>query len=338
MKIMLTGATGFIGSNLFKKINKTENQINVLCHDNSEIISDNSNVNIFWGDIKNIQSVEKCMQGCDQVYHLAAYARGWAKDKSLFFEANTRAVENILDSAIKLRVKRVLFVSTGLTFGPSNLHSNDESTTRFLPPFTVYEASKIEAENIVTTYLDKGLDVITVHPTRPFGPGVISEANAVVKMIDLYLTGKFRFKLGNGQAMGNYVFVEDVAAGCIKAMNRGRSGEKYILGGENVSYNQLFETISELAGKKYHMWPIPESVALAFGYIEEFLGKTTNHQPFITSGWIRTFAKDWSFSCNKAIREIDYKITPFKLALQKTIEWLEMNNKKRTQNENVKFA
>jgi len=323
---MITGATGFIGSNLFKRLNTTENQIHVLYRNYSESISDNPNVKLFSGDITDIQSVERCMQGCDQIYHLAAYARGWAKDKKLFFEANTRAVENILESAIKLGVKRVLFASTSLTFGPSNSQSNYESLVRSVPLYTDYQASKIEAEKIVTKYLDKCLEIITIHPTRPFGPGLINEANAVVKIIDLYVKGKFRFILGSGEATGNYVFIDDVVEGCIKAMNKGRSGEKYILGGENISYNQLFEIISELSGIKHTIWHIPESAGLAFGYVEEFLGKTTNHYPFITPGWIRTFAKDWSFSCDKAVREIDYKITPVKLALEKTITWLKENS------------
>jgi nucleoside-diphosphate-sugar epimerase len=338
MKIMITGATGFIGSNLINRFNKSEHQIHVLCRNYNESISSKPNIKIFSGDITEINSIKKCMGGCDQVYHLAAYARCWVKDKNLFFEANTRAVENILDSAIKLRVKRVLFVSTALTFGPSNLQSNDESTSRLIPPLTVYEESKIEAERIVAKYLDKGLDVITVHPTRPFGPGIINEANALVKMIDLYLKGKFRFILGDGKATGNYVFVDDVAEGCIKAINKGRPGEKYILGGENHSYNELFEIISELSGIKHYLLHIPEKVGLAFGFFEEFLAKTTNHQPFITSDWIRTFSKDWSFSSEKAIKEIDYKITPFNLAIKKTIEWLGTNNKRRTHNENFNPA
>jgi farnesol dehydrogenase len=326
---MITGATGFIGSNLFTRLKKFDNQINVICRNHLERFSNNSNVRMFIGDITNRQSIEKCMRGCDQVYHLAAYARGWAKDKNLFYEANTWAVENILGSAIKLGVKRVLIVSTGLTFGPSNSKNNNEFTIRYKLPFTDYEKSKIKAEKIVSEYLDKGLEIIIVHPTRPFGPGVITEANAVVKMIDLYLKGKFRFILGSGEATGNYAFIDDVADGCIKAMNKGRPGEKYILGGENLTYNKLFELISELSAVKYRMWHIPESVGLAFGYLEEFLGKTTNHYPFITPGWIKTLAKDWSFSCDFAVSEIDYKITPFKLALQKTIEWLKVNDCKK---------
>lgn len=330
MKIMMTGATGFIGSNLFNRLNKFDNQIHVLCRNHIENISNSPNVKMFIGDITNRQSIEKCMRGCDQVYHLAAYAKGWAKDKNLFYEANTWAVQNILDLAIKLGVKRVLIVSTSLTFGPSNSKNNNEFTIRYEPPFTDYEKSKIKAEKIASGYLNEGLDIIIVHPTRPFGPGVINEANAVVKMIDLYLKGKFRLILGSGKAKGNYAFIDDVADGCIKAMNKGRPGEKYILGGENFTYNELFELISELSGVKYRMWHIPKSVGLVYGYLEESLGKTTNHYPFITTGWIRTLAKNWSFSCDYAVSEIDYKISPFKLALQKTIEWLKIYNIQKT--------
>lgn len=339
MKIMITGATGYIGNRLFNRLNTHCNRINLLCRSNHNHIFNMPDVKMFIGDLINIKTVEKCMDGCEQVYHLAAYARNWAKNRNLFFDSNVKAVENILNSAIRNKVKRVLFMSTSVTFGPSNLSPVDENTIRFVSPLTLYEASKIEAENTVSKYLDKGLEIITVNPTRLFGPGLLTEGNSVTKMIGLFLNGKFRFILGDGNAIANYAFVQDVVEGCISAMNKGRTGEKYILGGENLSYNELFSTVSELSEKKYLMMHIPKSVGLTYSYFEKILGQISSHHPVITPDWVRTFAINWAFSSDKAATEIGYRITPFELALDRTIKWLNSNNnKKGVYDESIKFA
>ena len=180
------------------------------------------------------------MDGCEQVYHLAAYAKNYAKSPNTFFDSNNNAVRMILSLALEKKVRKVLVMSTSMTFGPSNHHAVNEESIRSTQPLTLYEASKIEAEKTVSDFLGKGLEIVIVNPTRLFGPGLITEGNSVTKMIQLYLNGKFRLILGDGNSVGNYAFISDVVDGCINAMNKGRDGEKYILGGENLSYNQFF--------------------------------------------------------------------------------------------------
>lgn len=339
MKIMITGATGFIGNSLFTYLNQKNVEINVLCRTKNMLFLDKQNVKSFIGDITNMQSIEHCMEGCEQVYHLAAYARNWAKDKKLFFESNQLGLENILKSAFDCKIKRLLFMSTSVTFGPSESDLVDENKIRTIPPFTLYEASKIEAEKAVNQYLQKGLDIVTVNPTRLFGPGLLTEGNSVTKMIDLYMRGKFRFILGDGNAVGNYAFIDDVVQGCINAMEKGMSGENYILGGENLSYNEFFLIVKELSKTNYRMFHIPESLGLAYGYIEKILAQVSDHYPAITPDWVRTFATNWAFTSNKAVQQLNYKITPFEQALIKTINWISFSNSKQgVENESIKFA
>lgn len=339
MKIMMTGATGFIGNSLFNHLYKQNVDINVLCRTKNLLFPDKQNVNLFVGDITNMKSIEQCMEGCEQVYHLAAYARNWAKNKNLFFESNQQGFENILKSAFKYKIKRLLFMSTSVTFGPSESDLVDENKIKSVPPLTLYEASKIEAEKTVNQYLQKGLDIVIVNPTRLFGPGLLTEGNSVTKMIDLYVRGKFRFILGDGNAIGNYAFIDDVVFGCINAMVKGRTGEKYILGGENLSYNEFFSIVKTTSKKDYKMLHIPEFVGLAYAYVENILAQATKHYPAITPDWVKTFAINWGFSSNKAECEIDYKITPFEQALSKTINWISYNTPKQgAENESIKFA
>jgi len=323
MKIMVTGATGFIGNQLVQKLCEDNNIIHTLCRsssDTSRLL--HPNIKIFKGDILDEVSVEEAMRDCETVYHLAAYARNWAKNPNVFFAYNTNGFKNILDSALKYNIKRVMFTSSSVVFGNSNGSPADEKNLRSLPPLTTYEASKIKAEDIVKEYLKRGLEIVTVYPTRLFGPGILAESNSVTMMIDLYLKGKWRLILGNGEASGNYVLVDDVANGMINAMKLSKSGERYILGGDNLSFNKFFSLIAEKTGKKYQMIHIPKNLALMFSKLEETHAKISNHYPLISPGWVKTFCLDWAFSSSKAINEINYKITPFEKALEITLAWL----------------
>jgi farnesol dehydrogenase len=320
---MLTGATGFIGNKLVEILCDGNNIIHTLCRSSSDTSRlTHPNIKIFEGDILNKASIEEAMKGCELVYHLAAYARNWAKNPNVFFEYNTNGLKNILDSALKYNVRRVLFTSSSVIFGNSNGSPAGEKNIRSLPPLTTYEASKLKAENVIDEYLKQGLEIVTVYPTRLFGPGILAESNSVTMMIDLYLKGKWRLILGNGEASGNYVFVDDVANGMIRAMKLGKIGERYILGGENLSYNKFFSLVADKSGVKHKILHIPEKLALTFSKFEEARAKISNHYPLISPGWVKTFCLDWNFSSNKAVNEINYKITPFEKALEITLSWL----------------
>jgi nucleoside-diphosphate-sugar epimerase len=340
MDIMITGASGFIGNRLMRQLLKRGNQINVLCRKTSDISElSGTGLKIFFGDITDYRSIEECMKGCEQVYHLAAYAKNWAKKSSTYYKYNTDAVKGILDSSLKNGVKKVLFISTSVTLGSSTGIPVDEKCTRAHMPFTFYEDSKIKAEKIILEYSGRGVEVVTVNPTRIFGPGLLTEGNSVTKMIDLYLKGRFRFIPGDGNAAGNYAYINDVVDGCINAMKWGRNGEKYILGGENLTYNEFFSIIAEQTGNKRTMYHLPGTAAMILGYAEEARAKLSNHYPLITPGWIKTFVVNWAFSCSKAINEINYRITPFNEALKNTLEWIyNLTQESSKKNENIKFA
>jgi farnesol dehydrogenase len=155
-----------------------------------------------------------------------------------------------------------------------------------------------------------------------FGPGLLNEGNSVTRMVKWYAEGKWHFILGDGHAIGNYGFVSDVAKGHVQAMESGQSGERYLLGGENLSYNQFFEMLADLSQRRSMLIHVPSEVALAAGKLEESRGKWSRHQPTITRGWVQTFLHDWEFSSSKAERELGYRITPFREALSATLQWI----------------
>jgi farnesol dehydrogenase len=327
MCILLTGATGFIGTHLVRFLVARGEAVRVLCRPTADLTSlTDRKVEIFWGDILNVASVERAISGCDRVFHLAGYARNWDKDPHTFVTVNVRGLKNVLEAALKVAVKKVVFTSSSVTFGPSNPMVVTESVTRTAEFFTEYEHSKFLAEESVRHYLQAGLNVVIVNPTRVFGPGLLNEGNSVTMMIQLYLQGKWRLVLGDGRGMGNYAFVHDVVKGHVAAMERGAMGEKYLLGGENVSYNEFFEMLAELSKRKYRLFHVPPSLALAVSQLEKFRAEWFGHYPLITPGWVRTFLADWAFSCAKAERDLGYKITLLREALDSTVKWLDNHN------------
>ncbi len=322
-KVFITGATGFIGSNLACKLANQGNEVHAIIRSTLNVNPiGHKNIKLFKGNLLDLKTINTAIKGCSQVYHLAAYAKNWAPDRMLFYKTNVEGTNNILKAACEHSIQKIVCTSTSLVFGPSNGRDVDESGKHNTKPYTEYDKSKIIEEEIIQQYVAKGSDVVTVYPTRVFGPGLLNESNSVTLMILQYLKGSWRFKLSNGNAIGNYSFVDDVVNGHINAMQQGKKGAKYIIGGENISYNNFFNEIDKFLGTRRMMINIPANIAHLYSKIEEGLANRFNKYPVITPGWVKMFLDNWAFSSDKAISEINYNITPFQIALEKTIDWI----------------
>lgn len=319
----MTGATGFIGASLVRHLVAQNLSVRVLCRPTSrkDVISDIP-VHFYTGDIQDPNCLREAASGCDCVFHLAGHTKNWARDSKTSYDINVQGTHNILEACRQAHVKRVVLTSSSVTFGPSHRDPVDENHHRTEDFFTDYERYKFLAEQLISKYISSDFSVVTVNPTRVFGPGLLTEANAVTKMIQLYFQGKWRIILGDGRSVGNYAYVEDVVQGLWLALLEGRSGEKYILGGENLSYNDFFKTLADVCGKSRLMLHIPYWMALAVSHIESTKARLLGLYPLITPPWVRTFLADWAFSSEKARRELGYRITPFRTALKKTVDWL----------------
>jgi len=277
---------------------------------------------ILLGDLSDQNFLASAMTGCDGVIHLAAYARNWARDPRVFDETNVAGTKRVLAAALASGVRRVVHTSSVLTIGPSDGTPLDESARRTTVPPTDYERTKIAAEEAVGEFVRKGLDVVMVNPTRIFGPGPLTEANSVSIMVRDYIDGRWHMLPGNGSALGNYAFIEDVAAGIARALEHGRTGERYILGGENISYRKLFDTVKDITGEPHFLVPVPTFAAGIISRMELLRASLFNGYPLITPGWVTTLFGGAAYSCAKAERELGYQITPFATAMRTTINWL----------------
>ncbi len=333
MNIMITGATGYIGHELVRALINQGNTLHIIyrgasaykLNDLPVFQKQTDHIKFFEGDLTDQAVLEKAMDGCSQVYHVAALAKAWAKDESIFDEVNIEGTRKVLEAAKNTGVKRVVFTSSGGTLAESNHEPADEETPRSDFFYNPYERTKYQAEQVVKNFASNDLETVIVNPTRVFGPGLLTVSNAATRLISYYIQGKWHFVLGNGKAVGSYVYVKDVIDGHLLAMKHGRSGEQYILGGENLSFNEYFNTIGEVAGEKQKLFGIPISLAITFARFQTLKAKLTGKPPMITPDWVTKYSKNWACSSEKAKKELGYTITPFKQALEETIEWLRKN-------------
>ncbi len=332
-KVLVTGGTGYIGTRLVAELVRRGHTVHVLRRPTSNTDGlEHERIHLFPGDLMDGESLRKAGKGCTQVYHLAAYAKNWAKDSKAFYQNNVEGLCHLWEMAKALAVERVVFTSSIVTCGPTEpgVVGDEERHCPMPQCYTDYQASKMIGEQRSCEYAGQGLPLIVVNPTRVYGPGKMSEGNSVTRMIDLYERGKFPFLLNRGLNIGNYAFVEDVVRGLVLAMEKGKIGERYILGGENISLKSLFNLIDEWSGKNHLQWNIPRKLALLYSRLEQKKAEWLGLYPLVTPGWVETFLQDWVYSSAKAERELGYKITPLKEGIQITLEWLRQLRKKET--------
>ena len=325
MKCFLTGITGFIGSNLARNLATDGHQVNAIIRGPvSEEFKEYPTVRFFKSDLHNLEMLKQAMEGCDVAFHLAAYAKPWSKNPHDFHRINVEGAANVFEAALASGVKKVVFTSTAGTTSPSpGLEPMDESCQRTIPFFNDYESTKAEAEEVAMEYCRKGLQIVIVNPTRVYGPGPLNASNSLTRMIDGYVKGSWRIIPGDGNKTGNYVYIDDVVDGHMLAAEKGRAGEKYILGGENLTFNELFGVLASVTGKKRRMLHLPLSIMMVISKMMVWQNKITGVSPAITPGFVRKYMVHWSLTSDKAIRELGYRFTSFGKGAQMTLEWLE---------------
>lgn len=327
MSIFITGGTGFIGRKLVKKLLYRRESVHLLSRKHSDLRGlQRGGVKIFYGDVTNEESLRPAMQDCQRVFHLAAYARNWARHPSVYYRVNIEGFRNVAEIALDNKIEKIVFTSSAMTFGPTSEQIGNEKMSRKPKVFfTEYEKTKYLAEIESEKLLEKSLPLVIVNPTRVYGPGKMTEGNSVTRMIEMYIHGRFPIILGKGLEIGNYVYIDDVVDGHLKAMSKGKIGQKYILGGENSSLNHFFSLLSHLSGKKPPPIHIPPNLAKLFAKVEKFKAMIMGTYPLITTGWVETFLRNWAFSSEKAISELGYCFTGLKQGLELTYNWLRDN-------------
>ncbi|RZL46036.1 MAG: NAD-dependent epimerase/dehydratase family protein [Pedobacter sp.] len=325
--VLVTGATGFIGAKLCLALAKEGFNVRALCRDlNHPNLPEHKDIVPFKGDILEMESLTRAIDGCEEVYHTAALAKMWSKNSDLFYQVNVKGTQNVMEACMVHQVRKVVYTSTCGVIGPTIKFPMTEVDPRVGGYPIAYERTKYLAELLVNQFSAKGLPVVTVNPSRVFGEGPITDSNTVSKMINGYLKGKWRIIPGNGAQIANYVYVNDVVRGHINAMKYGRNGEKYILGGEDICFNEFFETLKHLSGQEHRLFKVSQRLIKWFSYLELAKTKLTGLAPMFLPAFADRLKYDQKYSSAKAIAQLHYQITPFKIGMGKTITYLKNNS------------
>jgi dihydroflavonol-4-reductase len=325
MKVFLTGGSGFVGSAVLRRLLKAGHSVRTLVRQNSNTrMLDGLPVERILGNLSDSAALRQGMTGCDWVFHVAALYAYWGYPWEEFYRSNVEGTRNVLEAAAQAGVRRIVHTSSIAGLGiPSNGSPGTEETPVTLKDMlSDYKRSKFLAEEVVGEYVNKGLPVVTVNPAAPVGVGD-HKPTQTGKMIVDFLNGRMPAYLDTGLTI---VDVDDVANGHLLAMEKGHVGERYILGGENLSLKQVLDLLSELSGRPKVRLRIPRAVALVWAYLDTALVRLNpRHIPTATPAAVRVSAKKEYFSSTKAMRELGYSFIPARRALQKAVEWYRTN-------------
>ena len=329
MKILVTGASGYIGNKLVHALANQGNTIHAFDIASAAHLVQHPNIIFFRGDILNEESLAKAMQGCEQVYHTAGMVKLWAKDPDIFYRLHVGGTATILKTALRLGVGKVLHTSSCGVWTACNNFLFTENDPNIFSFNNDYDRSKFLAEELVREYSSKGLHAVIVNLPRVYGPGQNRYSNAVNRFICQLLNSKISPLPWKLQTKTNYAFIDDVVKGNIQAMEKGLRGERYILGGENISYTKFIETLKQITDVKNIFLRIPSSVLRFWGWIELVRTRLCNHEPLFTPGIVKRFEIDKMFDSSKAVKQLGYAITPFEEGMKITINHLKTNKQVR---------
>jgi dihydroflavonol-4-reductase len=326
MLAFLTGATGFVGSHVARALAAQGAQLRLLVRatSNSRNIEE-LNAERALGDLRDPASLERAMSGCDVVFHVAADYRLWVRDPDEMYRANVEGTKAILNAARKNGVRRVVYTSSVATMGfTSNGHPADETSPVSLDHMIgPYKRSKFMAEQVAVEAGKAGMDVVVVNPTTPVGERDIKPTPTGRIVVD-FLKRKFPAYVDTGL---NLVDVRECAAGHVAALEKGRSGERYILGGENLTLKQILDKLAAITGLPSPKVRVPYVMALATGVVDELVtGRILGREPRATIDAVRMGRKKMFVSSAKAERELGWEPVPVGDALHRAVDWFRENH------------
>lgn len=325
MKALVTGATGFIGGNLVRELVNQGYQVKTLVRKESDRRNiEGLNVEIALGDLRDKASLASALEGCDVLFHVAACYTFWTPDPKAVYEANVGGTENMLAAALAKGIEKVVYTSTESTIGIAKNGSLGTEELEVNPGHLAghYKKSKYMAEKLALKMYDEGLPLVVVNPTTPVGPLDLKPTPTGQFIVD-FLNGKMPAYVNTGL---NLVDVQDVAKGHVLALERGRLGERYILGNRNLTFKEILNILERITGIKAPKFKIPIWIALGAGYADELVsGKILGRRPRIPVAGVKTARKFRHFDCSKAIDELGLPQTPVEEALEKAVRWFKQN-------------
>lgn len=324
MTTLVTGASGFLGSHVARLLCERGEKVRLLLRSTSQTnLVEGLPAERVEGDLRDPSSLDRALSGVRTVYHVAADYRLWARDPREIYESNVQGTRNLLDAAGRAKVEKFVYTSTvGTVAVPRDGALPDESVKSALGEMIGdYKRSKWLAEQEAYKAAASGLPVIIVNPTTPVGPGDAKPTPTGRIIVD-FLNGRMPAYVDTGL---NFVPVEDAAAGHLLAAERGRPGERYILGAENLTLKQALEILSRVSGRPAPRVRVPHVLAMAAGYGDAALSSLLGREPRIPLEGVRMARHNMFVNSEKARVELGFSPGPVAAALERAVRWYESN-------------
>jgi dihydroflavonol-4-reductase len=317
---LVTGGTGFVGANVVRALLAEGQTVRVLARPGGDRRAlEGCAVEIVEGDLLDPASLERAVAGARHVYHAAADYRLWAPDPRALYRVNVDGTRELLKAAAAAGAERIVYTSTVGAVGiPADGTPGDETTPVSLGDMVgAYKASKFLAERVADEWAARGAPVVIVNPSAPIGPWDVKPTPTGQMIVD-FLNGKM---IGSVDTGLNLVHVRDVARGHVLAAQKGRVGERYILGHRNLALLDIFRMLSVLTGVPAPRFRVPYAAAWAAAAGMEGVSRLTRRPPRVSLTAVRMARKRMFFSADKAVRELGLPQTPAETALEDAVAW-----------------
>jgi dihydroflavonol-4-reductase len=327
MTSFVTGATGFVGSAVAKQLLDAGETVRVLVRPNSNRRNlEDLPVEVFEGDLKDQRLLEKALHGCQALFHVAADYRLWAANSQEFYDTNVQGSQNIMLAAAETGVRRIVYTSSVATLGlnTDGTPADEETPSSLKTMIGHYKRSKFLAEKAVKDLVHQlGLNIVIVNPSTPIGPRDI-KPTPTGRVITMAASGGMPAYVDTGL---NIVHVDDVATGHLLAFEKGEIGERYILGGEDLTLREILKIVARLTHRRPPKIRLPHYAVIPIAYFAQGWARfTRGKEPMTTVDGIRMAKKHMFFSSNKAEQTLGYKFRPAQEALSDAIIWFQVNH------------
>jgi dihydroflavonol-4-reductase len=321
MKVLVTGGTGFVGSHLVRCLVRHENAVGCLVRPSSRLDNlESLPINLQQGDLMNVNSIREAVKACRVVYHCAADYRLWCPNPEEMFRINVTGTNNLMQACFDEGVDRVVYTSTVGCLGKyaKEISVDENAPARLEDMLSPYKKSKFIAQENVLNWARRGLPVVIVNPSTPVGEMDL-KPTPTGKMIIDFLRGKMFGYVDSGM---NLIDVRDVAEGHWLAAERGRPGQKYILGNINLTLKDIFDLLGEIAGIPPPNRRVPYWVAVLYAHVENlWSGKILHREPTAPLDGVRMSRSKMWFDSSKAVQELGLPQSPIEKALERAVNW-----------------
>ena len=324
MKAFVTGATGFIGASIVRELISDGHEVRALARPGSNRKNiEGLPLEVWEGDLLAPGRLAAGIAGCDLVFHTAADYRLWTRDPASMYAANVEGTRAIMEAALLAGVQRVVYTSSVGTIGNrgDGTSGNETTPVTFADMVGDYKKSKFLAERVAEEFIGRGLPLVIVNPSTPVGVLDIKPTPTGKIIVDI-LNRNMPAYLDTGL---NLIDVEDCARGHLLAAEKGRIGEKYILGNQNLNLREIFKLLEEISGVPTPKVRLPYTPILLAAYVNEALSRVTGREPLIPLNGVLMARKLMFFDSTKAIRELGLPQTPVTEALTKAVAWFRAN-------------